>query len=234
MENDEFIFAGKRRLKKAPGQVEVGSSKGWSLYRMPLSSCGRFQNYRLYLDDRSSKKNVWFLGTYSGSGELVKSREVEILDTYYGGMVEWLTSAIKGVILEAPVEGSNGAAFQTKGRPVSEETTNKILDVIDKAWEDGKPLSYFGQTEPLGRYAVKEVSAAIKLSKTKVKAALKEMKDDGIIATTMFDRHKKIRGLKSARMVEQEERGLADWQASGLAGRQEGGLVTGGSSNGNG
>ena len=229
MENDEFIFAGKRRLKKAPGQVEIARSKVWALYLMPLSSCRRFQNYRLYLDAPGARKNVWFLGTYAHSGELIKSRELEILDTYYEGMVDWFNAAIRGNVLEAPVTESNGAKFEKRGLPMSEDVVNKFLDILDKAWEEGRPMSRFGQTEGTGRYAPEEIGAALKMSKIKVKAMLKEMCRDGVIVTTMFNRNKKLKGLKSARLIEREKWWLDQWQASGSAQQSDGG-----SSNGNG
>ena len=234
MENDEYIFVGKKRLKKAPGQVEIAASGAWTLYRMQLSSCRRFQNYRLYLDAKGSRKSVWFLGTYAHNGELVKGRELEILDTYYEGMVDWFNSAIRGVVLEAPVNESNGARFEKRGLPMSEDVVGKMLDILDRAWGDGRPLSYFAHTEGTGRYAVEEIASALKLSKTRVKAMLKSLCADGVIATTMFNKNKKTKGLKSARLVEREKWWAAKWQGSGLAERQDGEQVDGGAGNGNG
>jgi hypothetical protein len=106
---------------------------------------------------------------------------------------------------------------------------NKFLDILDKAWEEGRPMSRFGQTEGTGRYAPEEIGLALKMSKIKVKAMLKDMCRDGIIVTTMFNRNKKLKGLKSARLIEREKWWLDQWQASGSAQQSDGG-----SSNGNG
>lgn len=213
MENErKYLLVGGKKLRLVDGQEEVGRSKNWILHRLPLSSCGRFQNYRLYLDANKARKNVWFLNTYATNQKIIKNRETEILEKYYPGMLDWFESARNGVIGVAPVTRDNGVEPPRKLEPVTPEVLNTVLDIIEEAWDDEWPLSIYGQSEPAGRYAPSVLATRLNMTKSRARLIVQSMIDMGAVSTVMFNSHTKMRGLKTARSEEIFGKQRADWE----------------------
>lgn len=216
--NRQFIEIGGKKLRMVGGQEEIVSSRNWRLHKLPVSACGRFQNYRLYLDVSKARKNVWFLNTYANSNKLVRNREVEILDKYYPGMLAWFEDAIAGKKREAPVDRDNGVAPPKKSEPLTAEMIEEVLCIVEEAWDQEFPLSIYAQTEATGRYAGTVVAQALGVSKHRAKAMLQTLVDAKAIQTVMFDSNLKMRGLRSTRSLEEEQRQTEGWRQQGATG----------------
>jgi len=197
MEDEKFIEIGGKLLRWTSGQIEIASSGEWVLHKSILSDCGRYQNYKLYRDIESAPKRVWHLTIMTGSGEPGHWGDYTILQEYYPGMTKWFMNAIRGDVGVAP--SFPDRKKKRKNHPPTELPLLKVkemIEIIKKAWGDGKPLSIHPQTKAYGRYAPQVIANALSASQKDVKESLIALIAREIIETAIYNRQTKMSGLR--------------------------------------
>ena len=193
---DGFILVGGRRLKALPGQHEIASDGEWSLHSVPVSWCGRYQNYKLYLNHKNSPKRVWYLTFHIQKNQFFTVRDYATLEKYHPHMIDWVKSSLAGIPQGALPDVKFSKTEKVAPVDVSQDQGELIKKTISRAWDKGVPLSIFGQTRKYGRYAPKVVSLVSGLSLSDSEAAIISMITKGEIETAMFSKVTKLKGLR--------------------------------------
>lgn len=190
VETHRMITIGERRFKFADDQVEVYRDGVWILHRYGPQSEG-YRNYKLYRDEKVFKR-VWYLSVSDAHGLLARS-DVGKLDLYHPGMKEWALAAMDGVVTPLPeplrpAETGNGY--------VTKEMAEKAVQRLRRAWNDGEPLSPYGQTKSTGRYAPAKIAKELGIKVGLAENLIKELLRDGVISVEMISTKTKMKGLK--------------------------------------
>lgn len=193
-----WVYVGGKHLKRAEGQEEIATSKNWSLHQLPVSDCGRFRNYRLYLDLDDVPKNVFWLSVKLQTNELVKNADITIMRACYPGMEEWFRRTIAGEKVEAPIErGIKAKIIKLPFKP-DDKLRETVLSFVDRAASKGEPLSAAGQSGAK-RYAPKVIGERMSIPVWKVKKTMEHMLHNGELEIVTFNSSTKLRGLRVVR-----------------------------------
>lgn len=196
-----WVYVGDKKLKRADGQEEIAKSKRWSLHRLPMSDCGRFQNYRLYLDLKNVPKNVFWIAVKLKTKELVKNADLEIMRAAYPGMEGWFLRTIAGEKVEAPIErGTKAKIIKIPFKP-DEKMKEVVASFVHRAAAQGKPLSAAGQSRVSGRYAPKYIADRMSLPIWKLKMTMEQMIAEGELETVVFNSTTKLKGLRLVQQI---------------------------------
>lgn len=194
------ITIGGRDMRMAPGQVEVAVSGEWRLHRSTVSPCGRFQNYKLYRNVHRSPKRVFYLSVNLETGRVSNGHDWIVLQEHYEGMPEWFMAAARGEAGEAPSfpvssrrRKPERAAVDLSRNP---DVVKQMLDLIELRVSVKWPLSMYAQTKREGRYAPAVIGEALGLRQADVDRTLISLVECDMIETVMFDRSKKLKGLR--------------------------------------
>lgn len=190
VETQRVITIGERRFKFADDQVEVYRDGIWILHRYGLQAEG-YKNYKLYRDQKGFKR-VWYLSVSDAHGLLARS-DVGKLDLYHPGMKEWALAAMDGVVMPLPEPLEPVAAG---GGYVTKEMTEKAVQRLRRAWDEGEPLSSYGQTKSTGRYAADKLAKELGVKVGLAENLIKELLRDGVISVEMISTKTKMKGLK--------------------------------------
>ena len=193
------ITIGGRTMKVSPGQEEIYSSEQWSLHSTPVSPCGKYQNYKLYLDNRKAPKRVWYLPVKVEKRVLCKSSELDKLEKYYPQMAKWVEKAVAGDIGPMPQIAHRVEKVRAKKIEPSDIVLRygeQIIHILKSAWDDGWPLSIYGQTKKAGRYAPKIVGTQLSISQKHAEEAIVCLIEQGRIETAVFSKVTKLKGLR--------------------------------------
>lgn len=187
-----FISVGGRSYLFSDGQKEIYSDGEWSLHQYNSRNPDeQWTNYKLYRNAKA-KKRVWYMGVHQDAG-LHTNADVEKLNKYHPGMLEWALAAMDGVVMPLPeplepVVAVNGY--------VTKEMVEKAVQRLRRAWDEGNPLSPYGQTKSTGRYAAdklaKELGIKVGLAENLIEGLIK----DGVISVEMISTKTKMKGLK--------------------------------------
>jgi hypothetical protein len=190
VENQRVINIGGRRMKFSDDQVEVYRDGEWLLHRYNFH-LDEWRSYKLYRDF-SGAKRVWYFSVSNING-LLDGPEVQKLDLYHPGMKEWALAAMDGVVtpLPEPLEPSDKVSGY-----VTKEMAEKAVQRLRRAWDDGEPLSPYGQTKSTGRYAPIKIAKDLGIKVGLAENLIKELLRDGVISVEMISTKTKMKGLK--------------------------------------
>lgn len=99
-------------------------------------------------------------------------------------------------------EQSTLVPFRSEASPkeqrdeLSRETIYEMLSLIDKAWQDGKPLSPFTQAKRTGTYAPTLLSRKFNKPAKLIEGYIQDWQMNGVLAYEKYDSHSKSKGLK--------------------------------------
>ncbi len=79
---------------------------------------------------------------------------------------------------------------------VSRSSAEQMLDAIDDAWREGKPLSLSVQTRSEGRYAPMVLNRRFGANPEAVKSLVEDWLMNGVCAVELRDKNSKLKGLK--------------------------------------
>lgn len=201
--SDVLIIHGKEFVR-SPDQVEIARVDDWMLHRLPPSKCGKYQNFKLYFTGERAKKRVWNLGVGLFPFGLIPNRGVGILKEYYGGMDQWVLDAINGEVRPIPKFAPRSIKEAPVRKVLGDDILAQIRAFLDVAWENGRPLSIFGQTRKSGRYAPKIISDAMKISQIAARDSILSMLMSGHLETEMFNTNTKMKGLRATEPTNSE------------------------------
>jgi hypothetical protein len=190
VETQRVITIGERRFVFSDDQVEVYRDGEWLLHRYNFH-LNEWRNYKLYRDCKAVKR-VWYLSVSNING-IMNYNDVQKLDLYHPGMKEWAVAAMDGVVTPLPeplrpVETGNGY--------VTKEMAEKAVQRLRRAWDDGEPLSSYGQTKSTGRYAPSKIAKELGIKVGLAENLIKELLRDGVISVEMISTKTKMKGLK--------------------------------------
>jgi len=177
--DENFIKVGSRVVRFMDGQTEIMASGQWALHQSSVSPCGQWQNYKLYRDVERAPKNVFFLTRQIGEAKIHRTHDVMVLEEYYPGMMDWVHSSLNGVVKTAPEFSVKNGWTRKTHQPVDQSinfaVAQGIKNLINLAWEEGKPLSLYVQTRKQGRYAPQILSQELGFKEKDVEFTIDEM-----------------------------------------------------------
>ena len=188
----KYILVGGKKYLFANGQKEILKDGIWSLHKVePDGRESEWENYKLYRDAKA-KKRVWYISVHETNG-LYANADLAKLDLYHPGMKEWALAAMDGVVMPLPeplepVEGDDCG--------VNKEVAEKVVQRLRRAWDEGEPLSPYGQTKSTGRYVFRTISKEFNIKLRSVQKLIEGLMKDGVISVEMVSTKTKMKGLK--------------------------------------
>ena len=133
----------------------------------------------------------------TGSGDAGHWGDYIILQEYYPGMIKWFMDAVRGNVGVAPAFPDRKK--KRKNHPPKElppSRRREVIDMIKKAWDEGKPLSMYAQTLAYGRYAPQVIAKALSASQKDVKESLTALLMNNVIEIAVYNKKTKLSGLR--------------------------------------
>ena len=125
-------------------------------------------------------------GTWRG-----KTRDGMLLAHYYPKMWTWVSANANGRRMALPEDGGQPEPILVPAR-----IHGYIMSALMSRNSKISPLSHKAQTKSQGRYIVDLVAQECGIPELEAKSYIKTLLDDGEIEFVMFDKHKRISGLR--------------------------------------
>jgi hypothetical protein len=196
----EYIKIGGRKLELTEGQKQVARSGEWILHSSTASQCGKYQNYKLYRDVKAAPKKVFYLGYNLQSKRMCYVHDFMVLQEHYAGMAEWVEDAINGGSMKAPAflpwNDIGIHRERVVGQILPPDVVNRMLSVLKRRWENGRPLSCFPQTRRLGRYAPDYFANGFGIEAADAEETIGSLIANGALSIEICDKTTKRKGLR--------------------------------------
>jgi hypothetical protein len=184
----ELVEIGSRKLKVNEDEVEIATAEEWRLVECTKYSTPPWRSLKLYLD-RPAAKNVWRLSinkNYRG-----KTKDGFLLEKFFPKIWPWVMAQANGKDVPFPEGAGEEAAVV-----IPMKIFNFVVDALRSRDPDYRPLSHMPQTRSQGRYLVEMVAEEFGIDLLEAKIYISAMIEQGAIEFVMFNKHKRISGLR--------------------------------------
>lgn len=155
--------------------------------------------------DKGMRGSSVLLGACDGTIRVEKSEDIVTLKTEKQKDAEEaapLYMSMKKVSWPAPDgEQTTLVPYRTEQRPVSQESMGteqvaKAFQMLNEAWQAGRPLSHSPQVRNQGRYAPSVIAKAVGCGERLVASHITSWLENECLAIEVYDQHSKSKGLR--------------------------------------